>query len=317
MAIPVQTQVFWRMLSTFGGASMFQLGADRLQAAREQRRRLIALPGATVIVGRPHPDVHIIDKSATAADGRTIPIRVYRPRGTLDEVLPVVMNFHGGGFVSGDPRQSEWWCSHVAAQAHAVVVSVAYRLAPEHPFPAAPEDCYAATQWTAQRAGTLGADGSRLAVMGDSAGGNLAAVVALLARDRGGPPIALQVLIYPSVEYVRSFPSEEENANAPMLTKQDLQIFELYCPDNRTDPYAAPLRAAHENLPPALIQTAQHDPIRDQGTAYAEALQAAGVQVQLTNYVDGVHGYVSIPGAVPCARQALTEAAAALRKALS
>lgn len=305
------------MLTTFGGPSMFQLGSNRVQAARERRRRMIALPGATVIVGRVHPDVHITDKSAKAADGRTIAIRVYRPNRTIDEALPLVVNFHGGGFVSGDPRQSEWWCSHIAAEARVVVASVAYRLAPEHPFPAAPEDCYAATAWAAERAASIGADGSRLAVMGDSAGGNLAAVVALLARDRDGPPITLQVLIYPCVEFDQTFPSEDENANAPMLTKADLQVYQLYCPDNSTDPYAAPLRATHENLPPALIQTAQHDPLRDQGSAYAEALQSAGVAVHLTNYVDGVHGYISIPGVVPCARQALTEVVSALRKALA
>jgi len=257
--------------------------------------------------------VHIVNKSAIVSDGRAIAIRVYRPRDAIDRTLPVVVNFHGGGFVSGDPRQSEWWCSHIAHEAGAVVVSVDYRLAPEDPFPAAPEDCYAATVWALEHAGNVGGDGSRLAVMGDSAGGNLAAVVALMARDRGGPAIGFQVLIYPVVELIDSFPSEDENEFAPMLGKADLRVNHLYCTDDGANAYASPLRAKHENLPPALIQTAQHDPLRDQGAAYAAALRTAGVPVRLTNYVDGVHGYVSIPGVVPCARQALTEAATALR----
>ncbi len=317
MAIPLQTQLFWRVLSTFGGPPIFQVGNEQVQAARERRRKLIAMPGATLIVGRPHPDVHVNAKSATAPDGRSIGIRVYRPSGAIDKSLPLVANFHGGGFVSGDARQSEWWCSHVAAEARVVVVSVDYRLAPEHPYPAAPQDCYAATAWAVEHAAALGADGARLAVMGDSAGGNLAAAVALMARDRGGPRIALQVLIYPAVEHVRTFPSEDENEHAPMLGKADLQVYKVYCPDNLTDPYAAPLRASHHDLAPALIQTAQHDPLRDQGTAYAEALRAAGVAVRLTNYVNGVHGYISIPGVVPCARQALTDAVAALGEAFA
>ena len=157
--------------------------------------------------------------------------------------------------------------------------------------------------------------------MGDSAGGNIAAVVSLMARDRGGPAVAYQVLIYPAVELQDSFPSEEENEFAPILGKADLSgASALYCPRaaDKTSPYASPLRAAsHANLPPALIQTAQHDPLRDQGSAYAEVLRAAGNEVRLTNYVDGVHGYITLPGVVPCARQALTEAAASLRGALA
>jgi acetyl esterase len=220
--------------------------------------------------------------------------------------------------VSGDPRQSEWWCSSVAAQAGVVVVSVDYRLAPEHPFPVAAEDCYAATLWVTEHADELDVDATRLAVMGDSAGGNLSAVVTLMARDRGTPQIALQVLIYPSVELVDAFPSEDENEFAPILRKADLTAFSaLYRgAADGTDPYGSPLRGKHHDLPRALIQTAQHDPLRDHGTVYAAALRSAGVDVRLTNYVDAVHGYISVPGVVPAARQALAEAVAALRDAL-
>jgi acetyl esterase/lipase len=317
MAIPFQVQVFWRALNRFGGASLLRLPGDEVAAARERRRRMIQLPGATMIVGRPHPDVFITVKTATGEDGSAVPVRIYRPNGTLDTALPLIVNFHGGGFISGDPQQSEWWCSSIAAGVSAVVVSVDYRLAPEHPFPAAVDDCYAATVWAARNADDLGADGTRLAVMGDSAGANLAAVTAIVARDRGAPAIAQQVLIYPVVDLVNSYPSEDENEFAPMLGKADLHAHALYCPGSEHDPYASPLFADHTGLPPALIQTAHHDPLRDQGSAYADVLRAAGVPTQLTTYVDAVHGYISIPGIVPAARQALADAAAALRAALA
>jgi acetyl esterase len=141
-----------------------------------------------------------------------------------------------------------------------------------------------------------------------------------MARDRGGPPIAFQLLIYPMVDMVNSYPSEEENAVAPLLGKADLHVHEVYClggDEARSDPYASPLFGKHAGLPPALIQTAQHDPLRDQGPAYASALQADGVPATVANYVDAVHGYISVPGIVPAARQALADAAAALRSALS
>jgi acetyl esterase/lipase len=316
MAIPLQTRLFWAAFNRLGGTSILQLPPDRIPAARERRKGLIDLPGAAAVVGRAHPDVLISMKTARGPDG-DVPVRVYRPGGSVDDRLPLIVNFHGGGFVAGDPKQSEWWCSSIAHEVRAVVVSVDYRLAPEHPYPAAPEDCYAATAWAVERSADLGADGSRLAVMGDSAGGNLAAVVAVMARDRGGPPIALQVLVYPAVDHVNSYPSEVENGSAPMLGTADLKAAPLYCPGHESEPYASPLFAEHTGLAPAFIQTAQHDPLRDQGGAYAAALRAAGVPVQVTNYVDGVHGFISIPGVQPCARQALGDAAIALRSALA
>ena len=185
MAVPLRTRVFWKIVSTLEGPSIFQLPKEQVRAASERRRRLTRLPGASLLAGRTHRGVGIEDRTCTLADGTALPLRLYRPR-QVSGLLPAVVNFHGGGFASGDPQQSQWWCSSVAARAEAVVVSVDYRLAPEHVFPVAAEDCYAATAWVAQHAAELGVDPSRLAVMGDSAGGNLAAVVALLARDRSG-----------------------------------------------------------------------------------------------------------------------------------
>lgn len=318
MAKLLRVSVFWRLMTLVSGPSIFQLPPERVRAASDRRRRLTRMPAASIITGRARRGVTVSERDAALEDGTALPLRIYRPLTGGEAALPVVVNFHGGGWTSGDPFQSEWWCSSVAALVPAVVVSVDYRLAPEYPFPAASEDCYAATRWVAQHAAEIGADGRRIAVMGDSAGGNLAAVVSLMARDRKGPPITLQVLLYPAVDLVGEYPSERENAHAPVLTKADMDgATALYCPDGQAgDPYASPLLAgSHAGLPPALIQTAQHDPLRDQGAAYAAALRDAGVAVRLTNYVDAVHGYISIPGLVPAARQALAEVAEELRAA--
>lgn len=317
MAIPLQVQLLWRVLSASGGMSPMRGSVDQIPAARERRKRLMALPGASLIVGRPHPDVLITTKSVAGWNGAIIPARVYRPAGTADRLLPLIVNYHGGGFVSGNPEQSEWWCSSISHDAEAVVISIDYRLAPENPYPIPVEDCYAATVWAIDRAADLGADGSRVAVMGDSAGGNLAAVVCLMARDRDGPPIRFQLLVYPAVDLVNSYPSEDENEFAPILGKADLGVDAIYCPGHQSEPYASPLFGSHEGLPPAFILTAHHDPLRDQGPAYAEALRRAGVPVHITDYVDAVHGFVSVPGVVPAARQALAESVSALTAALA
>jgi acetyl esterase len=318
VAIPKRATVLWRVLSLLDRTPLADLSHKQVRAASNLRRKLTGLPGARLVMGRPDRGARTEQSEAKLLDGTVLPVRIYRPRRAADGPLPVVVNFHGGGWVSGDPRQSEWWCSSVAAKAGVVVVSVDYRLAPEHPFPIGVEDCYAATLWVNDHADELQVDPTRLAVMGDSAGGNLAAAVSLMARDRGTPQIALQVLIYPSVELIDTFPSEDENEFAPILGKADLSAFSaLYRgASDGSDPYGSPLRGKHHDLPPALIQTAQHDPLRDHGTAYAAALRSAGVDVRLTNYVDAVHGYISLPGVVPAARQALAEAVAALRDAL-
>jgi len=318
--VPLRTAAFWSVYRLLERAPVMQQPAEKVRAASELRKRMFRLPPAALIAGRTHRGVEVEELSAQAADGTPLLLRVYRPLGSRGRALPAVLNFHGGGWVSGDVRQSEWWASSVAAQADVVVVSVEYRLAPEHPFPGPPEDCYDATLWVAEHADDLGVDPSRLAVMGDSAGGNLAAVVAMMARDRGAPALAAQVLVYPSVDLADELPSERENANAPILTGKDVantpQLYFAGSARERSDPYASPLRGKHHDLPPALIQTAQYDPLRDHGAAYAAALRTAAVEVRLTNYVDAVHGYLSLPGLVPSARQALGEAVAFLREHL-
>jgi acetyl esterase len=321
MAIPRRARLVWTATSVLERRPVMQQPPHRILAARRRRQRLNRLPGMWLVIGRPDSGAEITVGEMRLDDGTALPLRIYRPREASTGTLPVVVNFHGGGWVSGDAYQSEWWCAAVAAKAKVVVVSVEYRLAPEYRFPVPAEDCYAATQWVAANARSLGVDAGRLAVMGDSAGGNLAAVVALMARDRGGPPIALQVLIYPSVDARRDqYPSEFENAHAPALTKKDVDNTpRIYLPDPESDalnPYASPVLADAEALPPALIQTAQHDPIRDHGAVYARRLSAAGVDVRYTNYDDAIHGYISLPGIVPSARDALAEAVETIREYL-
>jgi acetyl esterase len=320
MAIPLRTAVFWSVYRRLEYMPPMQQPPDRVRRASDLRNRTLALPPSRLIAGKADPGAVISDTVATLPDGTAIPLRIYRPRDAGPGPLPVVMNFHGGGWVSGNVRQSEWWASSVAARAGVAVVSVEYRLAPEFPFPVPVEDCYAATEWVVDHADDLGLDGTRLAVMGDSAGGNIAAVVCLMARDRGGPAISLQVLIYPATDFLGDFPSKHENAVTPILCREDIEnAHALYFHNStgdRSDPYASPLRADQHDLPPALIQTAEHDPIRDEGRAYADALGKAGVSCRYTNYVDAVHGYISLPRLVPAARQALAETVGAIRDTL-
>jgi acetyl esterase len=248
-----------------------------------------------------------------------MPVRIYRPPTPARSPLPAVLNFHGGGFVTGGLDQAEWLCREVCYRAGVAVVSVDYRMAPEHPFPTPPEDCYAATSWVAREASRLGLDPDRLAVMGDSAGGNLATVVALLARDRGGPRLRSQILIYPATDFVTTYPSERRNADPPVLKQPDIATYSaLYrAGHDGSSPYASPLLAEdHSGLPPALVQTAEHDALLDEGHLYAQALAAAGVPVRYTEYVGAAHGYISMPGVQPQAHQALWEIVTELRARL-
>jgi len=321
MGLPLRTALFWNVYKLIERTPTMQQPAETIRRASDLRRRMLALPPSKLITWRTHPGASAENITMTLDDATELPLRVYRPRPAPAGPLPAVVNFHGGGWVSGDVYQSEWWASSVAALAGVVVVSVEYRLAPEHPYPVPVEDCYAATVWVHAHAARLGVDPARLAVMGDSAGGNLAAVVPMVARDRGGPAIAFQVLLYPSVDLVGEYASKAENAAAPILTREDVDnipgVYFHGTGRELTEPYASPILGSHTGLPPALIQTAQHDPLRDQGYAYAAALRAAGVPVRHTNYVDAVHGYISLPGIAPNAPQALGETVEALTEAFA
>jgi acetyl esterase/lipase len=270
---------------------------------------------AGLIFGKVVPGTEVADRSIDGPGG-AIRVRVYRPEQPAAGGRPLILNFHGGGFVFGDLRLSDWMCSSVAVTVGAVVVSVDYRLAPVHPFPAAVEDCYAALAWAAENAADLGAT-ERIGVMGESAGGNLSAVVCLLARDRGGPPISHQTLLYPPTDMTQMSP---DAANSLIISEPDMLAFRrLYLGDvDPANPLASPLLAQdHSHLPPALIQVAEHDPLRDEGVRYAAALRSAGVPVRLTEYVGMPHGYLNFPGVSRSATQALAEICAEQTAALA
>ena len=291
---------------------------DDDQIRRRQETELGYNRITDLVFGAVAPGVQLTDTTAAGETG-PLAVRVYRPEDAPSGPLPLAVNFHGGGWVLGSLDGGDWLCSNVARSVGAVVVSVDYRLAPTHRWPAAAEDCYAAVVDLAARAAEFGADGERLAVMGDSAGGNLAAVVALMARDRSGPRIALQVLIYPATDLTMASPSIRENAHAPILSEGDVAAFiGHYLGDSDPrDPYASPLFASdHSGLPPALVQVPEHDPIRDDGLRYAAALEAAGVPVRTTTYVGMPHGFVSFPKLCRSAPQALAEICVELHAAL-
>ena len=250
----------------------------------------------------------------------SVPVRVYRPRGSGP--FPVVVMFHGGGWVIGDLDTADCQSREVCRGAGALVVSVDYRLAPEHRFPAAADDCYSATLWAAENAPAYDGDASSLAVAGDSAGGNLAAVVAQMARDRRGPAIAFQLLVYPVTDGVNfDRPSYRDNADGYLLTAEAMHWFwDHYAPtqDDRRHPYASPLLADDlSGLPPALVMTAEYDPLRDEGEDYARALAKAGVDARFVRYDGFIHGFFAHTRTIPATRQAMSDACAALRTALN
>jgi acetyl esterase/lipase len=297
-------------------------GMTEDQVAAMQRRHVPDNAVTNWLFGARQPGISVTDRTVPGPDGNEIPVRVYRAAGAGPAVRPLIMNFHGGGFVFGELRMGDWVCSSAALRTGAVVVSVDYRLAPGHRFPAAVEDCYAALTWAAGSAAELGAGGP-IGVMGESAGGNLSAVVSLLARDRGGPAIAHQALIYPATDMsdaATASPSRLANPAAPFLSAGEMTAYrQLYLGTNAdpADPKASPLLAAsHAGLPPALIQVGEHDPLKDDGIRYAAALRAAGVPVRLTEYVGVPHGFMNFPGLCRAAHQAVSELCAEQRAAL-
>ena len=301
--------------ATIGRMSIATQSDEKIVAS--QQREIGHNPVVDLLLGGMAPGITTIDDTAAGADGR-IPIRIYRPSTSM-QTLPLVVLMHGGGWATGSLTIYDWLASNLAKRVDAVVVSLEYRLAPTHRWPVAAEDCYAAFVEVVERAAEWNADGSRVAVTGDSAGGNLAAVVALMSRDRSGPPIAFQGLVYPATDLTLGSASIEENADAAILTKRDIIGFtDLYTrPGDRTDPYASPLLAPdHTGLPPALIQVAEHDPIRDDGLRYADRLRDAGVPVRVTTYVGMPHGFLAFPRISRAAPQALEELGAALQDAL-
>jgi acetyl esterase len=260
--------------------------------------------------------VHSVENLMIEGPAGAIPVRIYRPSAVP---APVHVHFHGGGWVIGDLDTHDCDCREICVGADCIVVAVDYRLAPEYIFPAAPEDCYASLCWAAANLDNLGALPGPVSVGGDSAGGNLAAAVALMARDRNGPAIAMQLLIYPVTDAKMESQSYRDNADGYLLSRTMMSWFwDHYCPDLalRADPLASPITAEDlSGLPPALVMTAEFDPLRDEGEAYAERLMAAGVDVEVRRFEGLVHGFFSQAGFIEAAREGVDLAVKALRKA--
>ena len=282
------------------------------EAARLGYLALRATSGEAASVGK------VIDRKIPGPGGE-IPLRVYVPEG--QGPFPMLVYFHGGGWVIGSIETHDPICRTLTNAAGCITVSVDYRLAPEHTFPAAIDDAYAATEWAAANAAELGGTGSAIAVGGDSAGGNLAAVVAQMARDRDGPALAYQVLVYPITDCAFDTPSYVADPTGYLLSKEVMAWFwDHYVPDeaDRTNPLVSPLRAKDlSGLPPALLITAEFDPLRDEGEAYASRMRDAGVAVDTIRYDNMTHGFIQMGGMLEEARAALGEAASRLREAFA
>ena len=272
---------------------------------------------AREIPGLRIPDVASVVNRDMQGPAGSLPLRIYTPPGKGP--FPLMVFFHGSGFVVCSLDTHDAMCRNLCVGAGCVVVSVDYRLAPEHKFPAAPEDCLAATRWVAANAGALNGDSSRIVVAGDSAGGNLAAVTALRVRDEGGPKLIGQLLIYPVTDYhTPGTPSMAENADGYGLTRKGMEWFwnhYLTGPSEAANPHACPMRAASlRGLPPALVITAEYDPLRDEAEYYGERLRKEGVQTEITRWDGMNHGFFFFVGIVDKSGVAMDQACAWTRR---
>lgn len=307
MALHPQCKTFLDMLASGGGKPLEQLPVPEARA--------VAL--ALMDFGGPEEPVADVQNRTIPGPAGPLAVRIYRP--VREESLPALIYFHGGGFVICNLDTHDRECRSLANASGCAVISVDYRLAPEHKFPAAVDDSYAATQYIAGHAAEFGIDPNRIAVGGDSAGGTLATVVAILSRDRGGPRLKFQLLIYPLVDVEDKSPSMQQYEKDHFLTRESMDWFmgHYLRPEDRKNPHASPLNASSlRDLPAAMIITAECDPLRDQGEAYARKLQAAGVPVELKRYEGMIHPFVNLAGVIDTAKVAIADAGAAVRRAL-
>jgi acetyl esterase len=265
------------------------------------------------------PDVARIENRSVETPGVDVPVRIYTPEG--DGPFPILVFFHGSGFVICDIDTHDGLCRDLCRPSGCIVVSVDYRLSPEHKFPAAVNDCYAVTRWAAEHAAEITGDANTVFVVGDSAGGNMAAVTSLRIRDEGGPTLTGQVLIYPVTDYhTPPTASYLENAHAKRLTRKRMIWFwrqYLSEPVEAEDPYASPLRAGRfDGLPPALVLTAVRDPLRDEGECYAARLEDAGVPTQSSRYDGLYHGFLGLEGPTADHQRGVAEIAAWIEKTI-
>ena len=298
-----------QLLSMIAPPGAPDLSSLSVAQARANMGALLMAPLEADAVGR-------VENRTIPGPAGEIPVRIYTPSGSGPH--PILVYFHGGGWVLCNLDTHDGTCRSLCNQARCVVVSVDYRLAPEHKFPNGLEDCYAATRWSAEHAHELGGDAHRIAVGGDSAGGNLAACVSLLARERGGPRLVHQLLVYPVTDARFDTTSYRDNAEGFFLTRGAMQWFWNHYLRGEADaanPLAAPLRASDlSNLPPATVITAEYDPLRDEGESYARRLEEAGVPTRLARYDGVIHGFFGMGAILAKARDATALAAGELRK---
>ncbi|HVG56894.1 MAG TPA: alpha/beta hydrolase [Vicinamibacterales bacterium] len=318
MTLDPGSAAFLEGMKASGGKPMYEMAVGEARAA---------ISGASAQLAASLADVARVDDRRVPVSGGDIGIRIYTPRTTGGK-LPIVLQFHGGGWVAGDLDTHDSIARYYAAHANAIVISVDYRRPPEHRFPIAVDDSFASVEWVAAHADELGGDASRLAVSGDSAGGNLAAVICQLAKQRGGPRIAYQALIYPVVD-VRDpvitplYESRAEFGGGEyFLSTRDMLWFRgHYLTDparEAQDPRASPMAAADlSGLPPALVVTAGCDPLRDEAKVYADRLTASGVPVEYRCFEGAIHACMSFAGAIPQGLDALSFVAARLKENLS
>lgn len=304
-----QVDVMLELLNDYG----ISLSGDDVSESRQQLETMVGLAGDDPV------SVGEVSDFTIDTEGRELPARAYVPEG--EGPFPTVAFFHGGGFVLGSIDTHDNLCRLLAKRADCLVVSVGYRLAPEHPWPAALEDCYDATLWLSRNAERFSGDSTRLAVAGDSAGGNLSATVSILARERGMPDIDRQILLYPATAYLEPMNSRAENASGYFLTAEDLVWFVKHYVENEFDahnPLAFPLQARDlSDLPPAFVLTGGFDPLRDEGIAYADRLRESGVTVEHTNYESMIHGFLNMEAIIDRTHDGIDEIAAYLRRELA
>ncbi len=309
MPLHPQAQAFLDKIAAAGVPPVEALTLEELRMAIAWRRSYAGLPETIAKVE---------DRTILSATGE-LPLRIYTPEGQAP--FPVLVFFHGGGWTTGDLDTMDTPLRALTNRVGCVVVSVDYRLAPEHKFPAAIEDAYTATRWVAENASAVQGDPTRIAVGGDSAGGNLAAAVALMARERGGPFLIYQLLVCPVTNHDFNTASYQENGDGYLLTKNSMVWFwnhYLKDEDDGRHPYASPLQAQDlSGLPPALVITAEYDPLRDEGEAYAARLQKAGVSVVIKRYEGMIHGFFEMAALLDTSRLAIEETAQALCSAFT
>jgi len=309
MTLDPQVKSFLDMLAGLGGPPLEQL------PVAEARSVALAMVDFS---GPEEPIAEVANRSIIGPAG-PIAVRMYRPE--LSEKLPALIYFHGGGYVIGSLDSHDRLCRALANASGCAVIAVDYRLAPEHKYPAAVDDAYAATCYIAEHAAEFNIDPNRIAVGGDSAGGSLATVVCLLSRDRSGPRLQYQLLIYPWVDFYGQNPSMQQYAKDHFLTRAGLDWFtENYLPNRESglEPSASPMCATNvQGLPRAMIITAECDPLRDQGEAYARKLEGAGIPVQLKRYNGMIHPFLNLAGVIDAAKSAIADAGSAVREALA